>query len=304
MVLELTVVSFCWTFNPAMLLEPGGAVIWALGWSMIALAGLLYLPLWALATFAVVMIAGHNLLDPLVPAQFGRLSGLWNVLHEGGPFKILPGVGFYAAYPLVPWIGVMAAGFAFGAIMQRPRAERQRLILLLGVALTVAFVLIRALNIYGDPHRWSPQSRGAVFTLLSFLNPEKYPPSLIYLLMTLGPALIVLALFDRAGEPGRLLRPVLVFGRVPLFYYLLHIPLIHLLALGYSYARFGGPTGLFTMEPFVAAMTGNSVYPPEYGVSLPVVYAVWAAVVLLLYWPCRWFAELKQRRRDPWLSYF
>ena len=100
------------------------------------------------------------------------------------------------------------------------------------------------------------------------------------------------------------MRPVLVFGRVPLFYYLLHIPLIHLLALGYSYARFGGPTGLFTMEPFVAAMMANSVYPPEYGVSLPVVYAVWAAVVLLLYWPCRWFAELKRRRRAAWLSYF
>ncbi len=122
--------------------------------------------------------------------------------------------------------------------------------------------------------------------------------------MTLGPGLIVLALFERAGELGRLMRPVLVFGRVPLFYYLLHIPLIHLLALGYSYARFGGPTGLLTIEPFVAAMTGNSVYPPEYGVSLPIVYAVWAAVVLLLYWPCCWFAEWKRRRRDAWLSYF
>ncbi len=301
--LELTVVALSWTFNPAILLEPGGAVIWALGWSMIALAGLIYLPLWALATFAVVMIAGHNLLDPLVPAQFGRLSGLWDVLHEGGPFRILPNTTFFVAYPLVPWIGVMAAGFAFGAIVNRERTQRQRIMLWLGVGLTLAFVLLRAANVYGDPDAWSPHARGALFTFLSFLNLQKYPPSLLYLLMTLGPALVVLAILDRAGQPGRLLRPVLVFGRVPLFYYLLHIPLIHLLALGYSYAAFGGPTGLFTVEPFVAAFTGSTLYPPGYGISLPGVYLVWLIVVTLLYLPCRWFAELKQRRRDAWLSY-
>jgi uncharacterized membrane protein len=304
LVLEVTVVSLSWTFNPAMLLEPGGGVIWALGWSMIALAGLIYLPLWALTTFAIAMIAGHNLFDPLVPAQFGQLSGLWNVLHEGGPFRILPNVTFFVAYPLVPWIGVMAAGFAFGAIVRRDAAQRQRIVLWLGLGLTAAFVLIRATNVYGDPEPWSPQARGGLFTFLSFLNVQKYPPSLLFLLMTLGPALMVLAFFDRAGEPGRWLRPVLVFGRVPLFYYLLHIPLIHLLALGYSYAKFGGPTGLFTIEPFIASFTGSKLYPPEYGIGLPGVYLVWLLVVALLYLPCRWFAELKQRRRDAWLSYF
>jgi uncharacterized membrane protein len=238
--LEVTVVGLSWTFNPATLVEPGGGVIWALGWSMIALAALIYLPLWALTTFAVVMIAGHNLLDPLVPAQFGRLSGLWNVLHEGGPFRILPKTTFFVAYPLVPWIGVMAAGFAFGTIVNRERRERQRMTLWLGVGVTVAFLLLRAANVYGDPEAWSPHARGALFTFLSFLNLQKYPPSLLYLLMTLGPALIVLAIFDRAGEPGRLQRPVLVFGRVPLFYYLLHLPLIHLLGLVHDGTVRGG----------------------------------------------------------------
>jgi hypothetical protein len=174
----------------------------------------------------------------------------------------------------------------------------------LGVGLTIAFVLLRAANVYGDPEPWTTQSRGVLFTFFSFLNLQKYPPSLLYLLMTLGPALLLLAIFDRAGEPGRLQRPVLVFGRVPLFYYLLHLPLIHLLALGYSYAKFGGPTGLFTMEPFVAAFTSSPLYPPDYGISLPGVYLVWLLVIALLYLPCRWFAKLKQRRRDAWLSYF
>ena len=170
--------------------------------------------------------------------------------------------------------------------------------------MTVAFVLIRALNVYGDPQRWSPQSRGAVFTLLSFFNPEKYPPSLIYLLMTLGPALIVLALFERAGDPrsaaaagaGLRARAAILLPAA----YPAHSPT----GARVFECAVRRPTGLLTMEPFVAAMTGNSVYPPEYGVSLPIVYAVWAAVVLLLYWPCCWFADWKRRRRDAWLSYF
>ena len=300
--LELTWVQLSWTFSVASLLEPGGTVLWMLGWSMIALAALIHLPLWAVTAFALVMIAGHNLLDPLVPAQFGRLSGLWNVLHEGGPFRLLPKTVFYVAYPLVPWIGVMAAGFAFGTIVQRERAERRRLLLWLGVGLTLAFVLLRLTNVYGDPRPWAPHARGAVFTFLSFLNVEKYPPSLLFLLMTLGPAMLALWLFDR--EAGKLAQPVITIGRVPLCFYLLHLPLIHLLALIYSYATFGHPSGLFVVPPFWAEGEARALYPPGFGYGLAGVYVMWLITILLLYPLCAWFAKLKQRRRDAWLSYF
>jgi len=193
----------------------------------------------------------------------------------------------------------MAAGYAFGAVLKRERVERRRIVLWLGVGLTAAFVLLRAVDLYGDPRPWSAQPT-ALFTLFSFLNCSKYPPSLLYLLMTLGPSLIALAAFDR--DLGRWARPIIVFGRVPLFFYLLHIPLIHGVAVLLSYLRYGRADWLFTVPPFWAREAANA-YPPDYGYGLGGVYLIWLAVVLALYLPCRWFADLKQRRRDPWLSY-
>lgn len=266
---------------------------------MIALAALIHLPLWGVAAFGILVIAGHNSLDPLTPAQFGSLSGLWTVLHEGGVIRGPLGLILYVGYPLLPWIGVMAAGFAFGAVMQLERDRRRRTLWWLGGGLTLAFILIRGSNLYGDPHPWTPQTRGAVFTFLSFLNCEKYPPSLLYLLMTLGPSLMALASFDR--ELGKLSRPIIIFGRVPLFYYLLHIPLIHVLAIVYSYVQYGTAKWLFVAPPFFGL---DGLYPQDYGFGLPGVYAVWLLAVALLYPLCRWFAALKQRRRDAWLSYF
>jgi len=172
-------------------------------------------------------------------------------------------------------------------------------VLWIGVGLTAAFVLLRAVDLYGDPRPWSAQPT-ALFTLFSFLNCSKYPPSLLYLLMTLGPSLIALAAFDR--DLGRWARPIIVFGRVPLFFYLLHIPLIHGVAVLLSYLRYGRADWLFTVPPFWAR-EGAHAYPPDYGYGLGGVYLIWFAVVLALYLPCRWFADLKQRRRDPWLSY-
>lgn len=269
-------------------------VIWAIGWSMVVLAALIHLPKWAVATVGLVMIFGHNALDGVKPEAWGAWAGWWRVLHAGGPFEIAPGYTFGAGYPLIPWIGVMAVGYSFGTVLLRPPAERQRWMLRAGLVLTAMFILIRFSNLYGDPKEWTTQKNGW-FTALSFLDCHKYPPSLCYLLMTLGPALVVLSLLDR-GTPNWL-RPMLVFGRVPLFYYLLHLPLIHGLAIGVNFLRFGRADWLY----------GNTagIKPPEdAGFGLPGVYLAWIVVTVMLYPACRWFADLKRRRRDAWLSYF
>ncbi|HEV3467850.1 MAG TPA: heparan-alpha-glucosaminide N-acetyltransferase domain-containing protein [Pyrinomonadaceae bacterium] len=295
--LEFTLVKFGWTFSFDYHLT-FAVVLWALGWAMVALAGLVYLPVWAAAAVGVAMIAGHNLLDGVQPESFGGFRWLWVVLHGTGPLQPTPGRSLVVTYPLVPWVGVMAAGYGFGALLSGERRARRRVLLRLGAGLTLAFILIRAANVYGDPQPWAPQ-KDLLLTALSFLNCEKYPPSLLFLLMTLGPSMFVLALFD--GGPGALSRPFVVFGRVPLFYYLLHFPLIHLFAVALSYARYGQAPWLFTNPPWGPDLM--RAFPSDYGYNLLVVYAVWVAAVAVLYPACKWFAGVKRRRRDAWLSY-
>jgi uncharacterized membrane protein len=266
-------------------------VLWALGWSMIALAALVYLPVTAIAAFGLALIAGHNLFDGV------RLSSaLWAILHAPGLINGPPHVVF-VSYPLIPWIGVSAAGFALGRIYAWPVDRRRTFLWRTGAALIAAFVVLRGLNVYGDPSRWKTQTT-AVSTMLSFLNTTKYPPSLLFLLMTLGPALLALAAADRTTPP--VLRPVVTIGRVPLFYFLLHLPLIHLLAVAFAYARYHDAHWMFE-SPDLAHYPFTP--PPGWGYPLPVVYAVWITLVLALYPACRWFAGVKQRHRDVWLSY-
>lgn len=267
-------------------------VIWALGWAMIALAGLVWLPAWLVTAIGVVMIAGHNLLDGVRSA-----SPWWAMLHSPGFVVNHPGFVVFVSYTLVPWIGVTAVGYGLGQIYRWSPDRRSAFLLRLGLGLTAAFVVLRAVNVYGDPARWSSQASGAM-TVVSFLNLNKYPPSLLFLLMTLGPALLFLRAVD-AGAP-RVLRPALVFGKVPLFYFLLHLPLIHLLAVAVCYAQNGVAHWMFESPnlgqyPFTA--------PPGWGFSLPIVYLIWILVVVGIYPACRWFAALKQRRADAWLSY-
>jgi uncharacterized membrane protein len=289
-VLEVTLVRWGATFHlPFDFL--GLQVIWAIGVSMIALAGLIFLPRSAIAAFAIVTIAGHNLLDGVEARDLGALGFLWPVLHQQA-YDERWGTAIVIVYPLIPWVGVMAGGYALGPLFRRGRAGRRRLLLALGLAVTAGFVALRAVNVYGDPGPWTPQP-DAVFTVLSFLDTEKYPPSLLYLMMTLGPTFVALALLDR--EPGRFTRPILVFGRVPLLFYLLQWPLVHGLALGLAAIRDEPLDWLFAPVPFDP--------PAGYGYELPVVYLVWALAVFILYWPCRWFADLKRRRKDAWLSY-
>jgi uncharacterized membrane protein len=292
--LEVVVVRcFGWQFNfdyHLILLN----VLWALGWAMITLSALVYLPASAVAAFGVVMIATHNLFDSVQST-----SPIWTVLHSAPGFILnQPGRIIFVAYALNPWVGVTAAGYGLGQVYSWPPERRRALLLPLGIGLIAAFFILRGINLYGDPLRWSTQ-RSPAFTALSFLNTTKYPPSLLFLLMTLGPALLFLRAVD-TGIP-QWLRPALIVGKVPMFYYLLHIPLIHMLAIAVCYARYGQVHWMFespTLDRFPVTP------PPGWGYSLPIVYLLWAVVVLTLYPICRWFAALKQRRSDAWLSYF
>ena len=291
--LELVVSrGFGWQFNfdyrVTMLV-----VLWALGWAMIVLSALVYLPTPAITAFGLVMIATHNLFDRIGPANV-----FWSILHVPNFLLETSRFAIFDAYPLIPWVGVTAVGYGLGQIYAWPAERRRGFLLRLGLALITLFIVLRAINIYGDPIRWTTQ-RSLIFTILSFLNTTKYPPSLLFLLMTLGPSTLGLWALDHATP--RWLRPALIFGRVPMFYYLLHIPLIHLLAIAVCYARYSHVYWMF-QSPSLDVFPFTP--PPGWGYSLPIVYLMWVIVVAVLYPLCRWFAGVRQRRTDPWLSYF
>jgi uncharacterized membrane protein len=260
---------------------------------MIALAALVWLPVPWVAAFGLLMIAGHNLFDGVSADDWGSLGWLWTILHQPGGLAVGSAARFFVLYPLIPWIGVMAAGYSFGRLATLPPSRRDRIYLALGAGLTAGFLLLRLSNWYGDPAPWTAQESGGR-TILSFLNTTKYPASLLFLLMTLGPAIALLPVLERARGP--LAEALLTIGRVPLFFWLLHVPLIHLVALGFSLARYGEIIPWLVLNP-------PTPPPNGYGYGLGVVYAVTFAVVAGLYPLCRWYAGVKRRRRDPWLSY-
>jgi uncharacterized membrane protein len=270
----------------------GLIVIWALGWAMIALAGLVWLPAWAIATVAVVMIVGHNALDGIRSTH-----PLWVFLHTPGLLVNEPGFVVFVAYPIVPWIGVTALGYCLGQIFEWDPVRRRSFLLRAGLATTIAFVALRLANTYGDPAPWSTQA-STIMTAVSFLNTTKYPPSLLFLLMTLGPALLLLRAFERCTP--RWLAPPTVFGRVPLFYFVLHFFLIHLLAAIVCAWIYGTPRYMM-QSPDLGSYPFT--VPPGWGFSLPVVYGVWVAVVAMLYPVCAAYAAVKRDRASRWLSY-
>ncbi|WP_442754922.1 DUF1624 domain-containing protein [Methylocystis sp. JAN1] len=266
--------------------------LWAIGCGLLALSLLSRLPQRVVFAVGAAIVLGHNLLDEVRAADLGALAPLWRLLHEKGPLPFgLPGDVYY---PALPWIGVVAFGYGIGPLFQAQPAERDRILRLAGAGALALFVLLRAGDFYGDPHPWSAQ-RDGVFTLMSFLNVTKYPPSLLYLLVTLGGAALVLpALAKLGGSAGRALA---IFGRTPLLFYVLHLYLGVSGAVALAYAK--GYT-LADISSFVA-----SGAPPEtFGAGLAGAYAAWVVVVLALYPVCRWFAGVKRRRADLWwLSY-
>jgi uncharacterized membrane protein len=252
------------------------------------------------------MIFLHNLLDPIQPKMFGKFGFLWMFLHSPGFIPIDPSRGLLIVlYVLVPWVGVMAAGFAFGALLELPSEKRRKLMVAIGLVAIALFVVLRAMNLYGNPADtpflgagpFVPQ-HSAAMSLVAFLNVEKYPPSLQFLLMTLGPGILALAAFDGIRSARSAIARVLsVFGRVPLFYYVIHIYAAHLIAIIVALA-FHQPTArLLNGSYFVTRPE------PGYGHHLLFIYLIWMLLNVALYFPCRWYAEYKRTHRLWWLSY-
>lgn len=295
---ELFYVSLMWTFNPSyssFILQ----AIWGFGASMITLAALIHLPKRVLAPLGLLLIFGHNLLDMVDASGGERPSFIWSLLHQpnfagytAGPFR------FVVGYPALPYIGIITTGYSLGRLYTVSPDTRKKWLRNIGLGAIGLFILLRLINIYGDPAPWS-QQKSALFTFLSFLNTTKYPPSLLYILMTLGPVLVLLAYLE--GPLNAVTSRILVFGRVPMFFYLIHIPFIH--GLGILGAMFTGysPTVMVNLTTWVTA----NPQLKGYGFSLPVVYVVWLLVLLMLYPVCKWYGNYKQahQRDKKWLSY-
>lgn len=301
--LEFTVVGAAWTFQ-----FPWGffGVIWALGACMIIMAAVVRLPMRWIVGLSTLMIVTHDWLDHVRPERFGSLAWLWTILHVRGGVLLPFQLEKFVLFPLVPLVGVMAAGYGFGTLYFMDAGLRRKWLMRLGIGLTAAFLFLRLTNLYGNP----PAGLGGVSqgdwhiqptfekTIILLLDVEKYPPSLQFLLMTLGPSILLLGWLDRKnGKPsGPASSALLVFGRVPMFFYILHLYLIHWLAVLVAALRHQPVDWLFH-----GAIFGDT--PDGYGYNLPVVYLMWITAIVILYFPCRWFAELKRRRKDWWLSY-
>jgi uncharacterized membrane protein len=296
-ILELTIIKIGWSFN----FDFHGIfvqVIWAIGWSMIFLSLLIWLPMPLIAAIGLVIIFGHNEFDNIISGQTA-FPTLWRILHQPGRVTIYDSYSLFILYPIVPWIGVMAVGYCFGKILSLPGKNRDRWVYTIGVSAIMLFIILRysltqkGLAFYGDPHPWQPQNTFRN-SLLDFIRCEKYPPSLMYLLMTLGPSITLMPLFEKWSNP--ISRFFTVYGRVPMFYYILHIFLIHGMALTVGVLS-GFPVSIFTD---ISSLFNATLH---WGFSLPWVYFFWMSTVAILYLPCRWYMNIKMKYKKWWMSY-
>ena len=298
-VLELTLMQLAYNFDVSSRYPIFLLVLWALGACMIVLAALVWLPIPVVAATSVAVIVLHHLADGVRAEQFGGAAWVWMLLHQVGAIPVAGSI-VIAPYTLVPWFAVMALGFCLGPVFERPAGERRRWLLATGLAMTVGFVIVRGLNVYGDPSPWTAQPVPAR-TVLSFLNTTKYPPSLSFLLMTLGPAMLALAWLE--GKRLSSTNPLIVFGRVPLFYFVLHFFLAHAAAVVMALATYGAAAWGFMFQPVPSMGGPPTAFPEGFGYDLWVTYVVWIGIVAALYPCCLWFSRVKQGRRQWWLSY-
>lgn len=289
---EAVIVTFAWTFDITfsfIILQ----VIWAIGISMVLLAALVFLPLQAIIAVGLILVFGHNLLDPIHVQGRGVNDFIWYVLHQPGRISLGDRL-INIVYPVLPWIGLMALGYVTGNLFRAdfPSARRRFWLLASGVAMTFLFILLRSFNLYGEPLAWQRQD-SVIFTLMSILNTTKYPPSLQFLLMTMGPALISLALLERISVSGK--NPLVVFGKVPFFFYVIHIFLIHALAtLALVYAGRDWKEYILSAQGIMSGRLSN------FGFGLGTVFAVWLAVILGLYPLCRWYQQVRSNHPTKW----
>lgn len=294
-ILEVTVIYFGWMFDPTFKLV-FLQVIWAIGVSMVVMSGFVFLPRPLILFTGLLIIAGHNALDVFDAAKEDHAGLLWSVLHQQEKFSIAEHHSVIIAYPVLPWIGLMMTGYAFGALFSGVVNEQKRktTLIILGLSCITLFVALRSGNFYGDAHHWEKQ-KTPVFTALSFIDCTKYPPSLLYLLMTIGPALLFLAFAQKLK--GKLVEAVSIIGRVPLFYYILHIYLLHIIA-GVLFFATGHTLGEIDFERELPEA------PENFGFHLWQVYLIWLFAIALLYFPCKWYNRYKSTHSQWWLSYF
>jgi uncharacterized membrane protein len=285
------VIRLSWTFDPTTMNWLLAGVIWMLGWCMILMPALIRLPTWAVAAFGLLVIAGQGIFGPLASGLPPPLGWLGSFLYLGEDVTLgANGPTIAVLYTIVPWIGVMAAGYASGAVMTREPADRRRLCLLIGVSATALFLILGGVTVFLQ----TPQD-DAPPAWFRFLNQQKYPASPLFLMMTLGPTIALIPWAERAR--GRFSGMLATFGRVPMFYYLLHIPVIHLMALAVWLIRDGSvDTSRFGTAPYVSV-------PEDERWSLALLYLVFAVVIAILYPLCRWFCGVKSRRPSGWLRY-
>ncbi|WP_163836130.1 DUF1624 domain-containing protein [Spartinivicinus ruber] len=290
--LEMTVITFAWKFN--YINEPIGIifqVIWALGVAMIVMAILIHLPKIVVGFIALTLVSSGGILDIIMPtSSFSQTYPLWMSIHR----QIVWELGNYIViviYPTLSWIGVMAFGYLLADIYKQPQQQRQYSLLKMGIGLLIFFFLFRFFNIYGDPTPWRP-GETIMRTIINFINVDKYSPSLLYLSITLGINFLLLAFLEK--YKFFCYTAMVTIGRVPLFYYVLHIYLIHLAALC---------TGMIMGFPASSLLVHATAIPADFGFSLPVVYLVWLIIILALYPACKWFADIKAKRKNWWLSY-
>jgi uncharacterized membrane protein len=286
-VVEILIISFILTQGYQLtLLE----VIWTIGCSMILLAALVWLPRWLQIGLSLVMIAGHNALPVIEEVSPDNI--LLALLHNPPFFIGKPPI--LVAYTIVPWVGVMLLGYVIGPWFSNKPQTRNKLLLGAGILALFLFLVLRLINTYGDPSPWSVQERGGIFTILSFLKVTKYPPSLLFLSVTIGITCILLAMADRI--PVRAKYFLNTYGRVPLFYFVVHLAIISVASYVWTYFAFGKGVNL----SFVSAKDWPAAYHP----SLLRVYFVWLLLIIALYFPCRWYASNKSRSKSWWTSYF
>lgn len=287
---EMTIIFFIWTFFlKSYYIEL--AVFWSIGISMICLSMLIYLPKWLVGLLCLVMIGGHNALDAIPGNSLQEGSRLWMILHQGGEFNLSNIIKIEVGYPLIPWTAVMALGYLLGPILTLSENKRRIIFTCLGMSFCIGFILLRYTNLYGDPHPWVLQ-KDLMLTIMSFLNSAKYPPSLLYLLMTLGIAFIVFGFISEKFCESSLGKIIVNFGKVPFLFYILHVLFLNSLAIAMVCYQYGSDA-IFTFES----------HRSTYGYNLLIVYLVWAALLIALYKPCCWYGKIKARSKNILLSY-